>query len=116
MKKLTLKQQAELAPKYVLYIEGAGYISEKAESPDCAIAFTFNISEAIQYSIGFDNPNMKVGYWRGVAKAFFGHAVDVNIENVGDEPFYLKGKQVETLVLGADMIEIQITKNSGLCG
>lgn len=77
MKTLSLRKQAELAPKYVLFIDGAGYLSNKQGLT--GINFTDKVENAEKFSVGFDNEDMKLGIWNAAAKRMFNNA-DVKFE------------------------------------
>jgi hypothetical protein len=58
-----LQKQARLAPKYVLHTNEFGY--DIYIAGDTSI-ITDKIEEAVQYSVGFDNKEVKLGYWKAV--------------------------------------------------
>jgi len=62
-------KQAELAPKYVLYIEGAGYLADDQSLR--GLIFTDELELARKFSVGFDDPAQKLGIWNAEAKKFF---------------------------------------------
>lgn len=60
MKKVSLRKQAELAPKYVLKMEGLDlYYSDR--QPLSGFDVTENINKAMMFSVGFDNEEIKLG-------------------------------------------------------
>lgn len=65
----SIKKQINEAPKYVLYIEGAGYLSENQNLT--GINFTDDLKHAMLYAVGFDNPEIKLGIWNAEAKKLF---------------------------------------------
>jgi hypothetical protein len=63
----SLRQQVKEAPKYVIEIVEGFYL-------DAAMTnVTQNVSEALQYSVGFDNEKIKSQYW----SAYFSTAVKI---------------------------------------
>jgi hypothetical protein len=74
---MTKKQKLEAAPKYVLFIEGAGYLSDTQRLT--GINFTQDINKAQKFAVGFDNPEMKTGIWNAAAKRMFNNP-DVKFE------------------------------------
>ena len=74
----SLKKQIDEAPKYVLYIEGAGYLADNQNLT--GIIFTDDLKNAMLYAVGFDNPEIKLGIWNAEAKKLF---------NTGEEKFEL---------------------------
>ena len=82
MKKLSLRKQAQLAPKYVLKMEGLDlYYSDK--QPLSGFDVTENIKEAMLFSVGFDNQEIKVGAISALAQ------YHTNNKNVKFEVVYL---------------------------
>jgi hypothetical protein len=77
----SLKKQIKEAPKYVLYIEGAGYLADNQNLT--GIIFTDDVKYARLYAVGFDNPEIKLGIWNAEAKKLF------NTEEVKFELIYL---------------------------
>jgi hypothetical protein len=78
MKALSLRKQAQLAPKYVLQMDGLNlFVAEKQGLTGCNL--TENINEAMQYSLGFDNEEMKLGIWTATAKRMMNTDVKFNI-------------------------------------
>lgn len=65
----SLKKQIQEAPKYVLYIEGAGYLADNQNLT--GIIFTDELKNAMLYAVGFDNPEIKLGIWNAEAKKLF---------------------------------------------
>lgn len=59
----TLKKEAAIAPKYVIEVSEGFYLNEKGDN------VTKDVSKALQYSVGFDNEEMKVGYWSAALSA-----------------------------------------------
>lgn len=68
----SLRKAAANAPKYVLLIEGAGYLASTQGLS--GINFTPYLELAMQYSIGFDNPKIKLGIWNAAAKKMFNNS------------------------------------------
>ena len=66
MKKLSLRKQAQMAPKYVLYIETLGFLANRQGLT--GIIFTNSVELAMEYSIGFDDPETKLGIWNAELK------------------------------------------------
>lgn len=63
----SLQKQAQLAPKYVLQMDGLKlFVAEKQDLTGCNL--TNNVNEAMKYSVGFDNEEMKAGIWAATAK------------------------------------------------
>ena len=58
-----LQKQARLAPKYVLHTNQFGF--DIYISGDSGI-ITDKIGDALQYSVGFDNEKIKLGYWKAL--------------------------------------------------
>lgn len=65
----TLRKQAKQAPKYVLSINGNFLADEQTLS---SVNLTSDIEKAMQFSVGFDNPEMKIGIWSAYAKMRLG--------------------------------------------
>lgn len=61
MKTLSLRKQAQAAPKYVLCIETFGYLANTQNLT--GIIFTDYLELAMPFSIGFDNPKDKLSIW-----------------------------------------------------
>lgn len=60
MKTLSLRKQAQLAPKYVLKMDGLNlYYSER--QPVSGFDITDDVNKAMMFSVGFDNENIKTG-------------------------------------------------------
>lgn len=74
----TLQEEVANAPKYVLLIEGLGYLAAKQNQT--GVIFTPELELAMQYAEGFDNPEMKLGIWNAQAKRTFGS--DIKFEAV----------------------------------
>lgn len=58
-----LKRAANSAPKFVLFTNEFGedmYIADAMKTP---AVVTDNVQEALEYSVGFDNINLKLKYW-----------------------------------------------------
>lgn len=65
----SLKQQAKEAPKYYLRaINSENFLCAKL--PTSGLKLCTDIDYAMEYSVGFDNPAMKLGYWNAVAKDY----------------------------------------------
>jgi len=76
-----LRKLANAAPKYTLFIEGAGYLYENQNLT--GIVFTTDKSKAIKYAVGFDNPDIKTGIWNAEAKKMFNNSnVKFQIVNI----------------------------------
>lgn len=73
MAQLSRKQQIAAAPKYGLYIEGAGWLANKQQLS--GIVFTQDKELAQQFAEGFDNPSDKLAIWNAEAKRMFNNAV-----------------------------------------
>jgi len=61
-----LRKQANEAPKYVLFTSQFGhnmFIADE-EKTGKGMIVTDNTTEALHYSVGFDNPEMKLAYWK----------------------------------------------------
>lgn len=52
-----LRKEAQQAPKYVLQVADGFYVNEKGNN------VTQDAGKALQYSVGYDNENMKLSYW-----------------------------------------------------
>lgn len=76
----TLRNQAKQAPKYVLSMIGSGYLAD--EQTLSSINFTSDVNKARQFSVGFDNPEMKVGVWSALAKIRLGLTEKFEIVNL----------------------------------
>ena len=83
----SLRKQAQQAPKYVLHNAEFGYVAENQQLR--GVRFTNDINAAMQYSIGFDNPEIKKPYWQAAAKMQEGKAVSFDIVNVGWTPLFV---------------------------
>lgn len=73
-----LQKEAVKAPKYVLHSNEFGFdmfIADESKSNGSPI--TDKISEALEYAKGFDNPEIKLGYWKAVT-GYKLKVVDVN--------------------------------------
>ncbi len=68
-KQMSLRKQAQLAPKYVLKMDGAGYLAD--EQKLSGVNFTDKVEDAMKFSIGFDNPELKTGIWNATARLYF---------------------------------------------
>lgn len=82
MKTLSLRKQAELAPKFVLMGQLDGklvYIADMRSLND--INMTTNIDNATKFSVGFDNPAIKCAAWNMTAK-IAGMNVTFNAVNI----------------------------------
>lgn len=74
----SLRKQAQLAPKYVLQIDGLNlFIAEKQDLTGCYL--TNNINEALKYSVGFDNEEMKTNIWTATAKRMMNTDIKLNV-------------------------------------
>lgn len=74
----SLRKQAQLAPKYVLQIDGLKlFVAEKQGLTGCNL--TDNINEAMKYSVGFDNEETKAGIWTAAAKRMMNTDVKFNV-------------------------------------
>jgi len=62
----SLKQQAIEAPKYTFYLKGYGFVSNNQGLR--GIVFTMDINKAENYAEGFDNFEVKQGYWNAIAR------------------------------------------------
>lgn len=62
---MTTIKQAQLAPKYVLKLDSLDlYVSNNQKPTGCVV--TLNIKQAMQFSIGFDNEEMKSFTWTSI--------------------------------------------------
>lgn len=77
-KTLSLRKQAELAPKFVLFIDGPSYLAEKQGLT--GVNFTPELELAMKYSIGFDDAEQKLSIWNAEAKRLFNS--DVKFEAI----------------------------------
>jgi hypothetical protein len=78
MTTLSLRKQAQLAPKYVLQMEGLNlFVAEKQGLTGCNL--TDNVNEAMKYSVGFDNEEMKTAIWTATAKRMMNTDVKFNV-------------------------------------
>lgn len=66
----SLRQQAINAPKYVLYNETLGFLAD--DQTMTSLNFTPEKELARQFSIGFDDPNQKLGIWNAMGKIKLG--------------------------------------------
>lgn len=64
MKNQSLRQQAKNAPKFVLFSNEFGYDLFIADTDKIDMEITDTVEEALCFSVGFDNPEMKLGYWK----------------------------------------------------
>lgn len=78
-KHISLRKQAQLAPKYVLHCS-FGYVADDQELSGCK--FTQYIELARKYSIGFDDPTTKAMVWEIAAKVQTGAAVSLDVVNL----------------------------------
>jgi hypothetical protein len=69
MKISEARKLAKAAPKYVLFIDGAGFLSDSQGLT--GVNFTQDESEARKFSVGFDSEEMKTGIWNAAAKRMF---------------------------------------------
>ena len=76
----TLRNQAKQAPKYILSMLGCGYLAD--EQTLSSVNFTSDIDKAMQFSVGFDNPQMKVGIWSALSKLRLGTTQKFEIVNL----------------------------------
>lgn len=74
----SLQKEANAAPKYVLLIEGLGYLAAKQNQT--GVIFTPELELAMQYTEGFDNPEIKLGIWNAQVKRTLGS--DIKFEAV----------------------------------
>jgi len=81
MSKLSIKNQIKVAPKYGLFIEGAGWLAEGQGLS--GIVFTEHKELARRFAEGFDDPTQKCGIWSAVAQRLF------NNPDISFEPVYL---------------------------
>jgi hypothetical protein len=65
-KKISLRKQAELAPKYVLHIESLGYLADQQHL--MGVVFTTELELARKFSVGFDDPQQKIEIWSATLK------------------------------------------------
>lgn len=68
-KQMSLRKQAQLAPKYVLKIDGVGYLSD--EQGLRGVNITETVDNAMMFSVGFDNPKDKISIWNATARIYF---------------------------------------------
>lgn len=66
----SLRQQAKEAPKFIIELASDLYVAE--DQGLTGITTTSIKTEALQYSIGFDSEETKVGYWKAVATRHLG--------------------------------------------
>lgn len=59
-----LRQEAKVAPKYVLYTNEFGFDMYVADADKIDMPITDNVKEALWFSVGFDNPDMKLAGWK----------------------------------------------------
>lgn len=76
-----IKKEIELAPKYGLFIEGAGWLAEIQELS--GITFTEHKELTRKFAEGFDDPNIKCAAWNYIAQKMF------NNKGISFEPVYL---------------------------
>lgn len=69
MKGLSIKKQISEAPKYGLFIEGAGFLACKQNLT--GVVFTDCKELAMQYAEGFDNVTDKLSIWNAAVKRMF---------------------------------------------
>ena len=65
----SIQKQVNDAQKYVLFIEGAGCLSDNENL--IGIKFTDDLKAVMMYAVGFDNPEIKLGIWNAEAKKLF---------------------------------------------
>lgn len=66
------KKAIAIAPKFVLHITGAGYLSNHQGLT--GVNFTHDLQDAEQYAVGFDDPKQKLEIWNAAAKRMFNNA------------------------------------------
>ena len=52
-----LRKEANAAPKFVIEVVDSFFLNSKGDN------VTQDIEKALQYSVGFDNEEMKIQYW-----------------------------------------------------
>lgn len=67
--KKSIKNAIKNAPKYVLHMEGNGYLAE--EQKLTGVNFTHDINLARKFAHGFDNPDDKIDIWNAAVKVTF---------------------------------------------
>lgn len=68
-----LRKQANAAPKYGLFIEGAGWLA--AQQKLSGVIFTEHKDLARAFAFGFDDVATKLGIWNIEAKRLFNRGV-----------------------------------------
>lgn len=76
--KREMKEKIKNAPKFGLFIEGAGWLANTQFMN--GIVFTDSQDLAMQFSEGFDDPVIKLGIWNAEAKKMFN--CDIKFEPV----------------------------------
>lgn len=67
MKTLSLRKQAQQAPKFVLKLEDLNlFLASTQNLTGCKL--TQDIKHAQQFSVGFDNPETKTSIWNATAQ------------------------------------------------
>jgi len=75
-----LQKQAEQAPKYVIKLDFCEqYVSDTQTLT--GVNFTSDIKKARKYSVGFDDPKMKVGIWTAEAQKLMNNK-DITLEAI----------------------------------
>lgn len=76
-KKLSLRAQAALAPKFVFKVVGQDLYA--CDGPTfLSIAFNSDLSKALTFDVGFDDSPTKLGYYRAHGKKF-GYAIEIHL-------------------------------------
>jgi len=62
----SLRKQARIAPKFVLVTSQYGFDIYIADEDKVASPITNTVEEALEFSVGFDNEQMKLKYYKAL--------------------------------------------------
>lgn len=74
------KQLIINAPKYVLFIKGAGYLANTQKLT--GIIFTDRLELAQIFAVGFDSVESKTSIWDAEAKRYFNNPTNFEVINL----------------------------------
>lgn len=67
------RKAANSAPKYVLALDDQTFLADDQRMIG-DINLTEDVKDAMQFAVGFDNPDVKLGYWNARAARMFNNA------------------------------------------
>lgn len=74
---MTNRQKIKNAPKYTLFIDGAGFLSSTQGMT--GVKFTKGIQSAMLFAVGYDQEETKKEIWNAAAKRMFNANVTFEI-------------------------------------